>query len=343
LKLLAYKLQNPAEKVPLALVLLGDQGCGKSLWAKIVREAVTPYGAAVPSHALLSEFNGWVESALICVIDEAQGAHVSKGYDALKSYISETRTMLNEKHRVARQVDSYTFYILTSNDRRVGAYSNDDRRMYVVSAPEAREKAFYDRIGSWLRRGGASHALHWLLNYDLQGWKPPQSAPMTAEKYMAYMENLTPIQRIAEEMKTADRSIITLWIESALAWARSVEASGNVAMARQAQEVTNSMSMIQVRPFYSPEELAMMFPSLADNLHGSRTMRGTPAGEISRQLRESGVRYLKNADDPRGFRYRGMLRQYLVVADVDEFRTPITQNEFDRLMGQFPRYRDLKN
>ena len=42
LRLIAYKAQNPGEKVPLALVLIGKQGCGKSLWARLIREAFAP-------------------------------------------------------------------------------------------------------------------------------------------------------------------------------------------------------------------------------------------------------------------------------------------------------------
>lgn len=84
LNLMAYKAQNPGTKVPLAVVLIGEQGCGKSMWARIVREAFGKYGVAIPSKALLSEFNPWIEASLIGVIDEAQAMHLTKGADVLK-------------------------------------------------------------------------------------------------------------------------------------------------------------------------------------------------------------------------------------------------------------------
>ena len=340
LKLMAFKAQNPGEKVPLALVLLGSQGCGKSLWAKIIREAFAPYGAAIPSAALLSDFNGWVESSLVGVIDEAQAVHIFKAGDILKSMISEQRVMLNEKYRAARQVDNFVSFILTSNDRRVGAYSVDDRRMVVISAPDKREDEFYDRIVDWRDRGGPKKLLYWLLNYDLKGWRPPKNAPMSSEKYMAYMENLSPVQRLAEEMRTADHNVVKMWMDSALSWAKVEEVEGRPSMARAASDIKLALSRIQIRPFYTPEELAMVFPAVVETLHGRKGFN-TPAGEISRQLRENGIPYLRCADDPRGFMYQGRLRQFLIVANPNDWRKPLTQEQFDSLMSRFPRYGEM--
>jgi hypothetical protein len=336
LKLIAYKAQNPGVKVPLALVLLGTQGCGKSFWAQIVREAFAPYGAAVTPRALVSDFNGWVERSLVVVLDEARGVDISKGSETLKSLITETRTFLNEKYRAARQVDSYAMYILTSNDRRVGAYSQDDRRMFVISCPPKREKAFYDALRAWRDAGGPKRLLGWLLDYDLKGWVPPQAAPMTAEKYMAYMESLTPVQRLAEEMATADENVVKAWIDGSMAWANA--ALLDERQAARAKEIRDALMHYQIRPFYTPEEIATLFPAITAALHGAKD-RGTPAGEISRQLRECGVTYLRCKDDPRGFRWRGLVRQYLVIADQQEWAgAALTQAQFETAMQNFPKY-----
>lgn len=335
LRLIAYKAQNPGEKIPLALVLLGTQGCGKSFWSQIVREAFAPYGVSVNPRALVSDFNGWTEKSLIAVLDEARGVDVSKGAETLKSLISETKTYMNEKYRQARQIDSYTMYILTSNDRRVGSYSTDDRRMFVVSCPPKREKAFYDRIRSWRDDNGPKKLLGWLLDLDLEGWRPPAAAPMTAEKYMAYMESLTPIQRLAEDMLTSDDNVVKSWIDSALMWAN--QAVADERHAARAKDIKDAMGRIQIRPFYTPEELTMMFPAIAAQLHGHKASTNV-AGEISRQLRECGIPHLQNTDDPKGFRWRGMLRQYLIVSKQDDWPKKMSQDEFDRAMKNFPDY-----
>lgn len=340
LKLLAFKAQNPGLKIPLAMVLVGPQGCGKSLWAECARDAFYPYTAEVPSTALGMQFNGWTERTLLAVINEASGEILERQAPILRALISDKRVMLNEKFRIARQIDSYTQYIITSNDRGAGAYSADDRRMIVVPCPKKREAEFYRRVAVWKNTGGGAALLDYLLTMDLQGWEPPAQAPMTAEKYMAYMESLSPVQRLAEEMQTADEHVIVMWIQSALAWARQGELSNNPVQVRYAQEIVDSMRTIQIRPWYTPEELALMFPSITSQLHGMRARRAQASGEISKELRTAGISYLRSADDPRGFRWRGSIRQFLIVAEPDEWTEPVTQNEFDRLMAAFPRFGD---
>lgn len=340
LKLLAYKAQHPGTKIPLALVLVGSQGCGKSLWAECARDAFAPYTAEVPNSALGMQFNGWTERTLLAVINEASSDTLARHAPALRALISDKRVMLNEKFRVPRQINSYTQYIITSNDRGAGAYSADDRRMIVVSCPKKREPEFYRRVAAWRNAGGGAALLRYLLDYDLAGWVPPQQAPLTAEKYMAYMESLSPTQRLAEEMQTADEHVIVMWIQQALSWAQHAEISNNVAAARYAREIIDSLASIQIRPWYTPEELGLMFPSIVSQLHGARSVKARVAGEISRELRTAGVSYLRCADDPRGFRWRGSIRQYLVVAEQDEWTEPLPQAEFDRLMAQFPKFGD---
>jgi len=337
LKLLAYKAQNPGLKIPLALVLVGPQGCGKSLWSECVRDAFAPYTAEVSPQALISQFNGWTERTLIAVINEAAGDILAKAAPALRALISDKRVMLNEKFRAARQIDSYTFYIVTSNDRGAGAYSADDRRMIVVACPDKREGEFYQRIADWKEAGGGAALLDYLLNVDLAGWRPPNHAPLTAEKYMAYMESLTPVQRLAEEMRTADQNVITMWIQQALAWAEVAAMGNNTQHARYAAEIHDSLNTIQIRPFYTPEELALMFPAIASQLHGVRG-GAREAGAISKELRTAGIGYLRCSDDPRGFRWRGSQRQFLVVAEPEEWTQPLSQADFERYMAQFPTY-----
>lgn len=340
LKLLAYKAQHPGEKIPLAIVAVGPQGCGKSLWAECVRDAFNPYTAEIPTSALASQFNGWTERTLIAVINEASGETLHRYAPSLRALISDKRVMLNDKFRLARQIDSYTMYIITSNDRGAGAYSADDRRMIVVNCPGKREEVFYRRVASWKHNGGGRYLLHYLLHYDLRGWQPPVHAPLTAEKYMAYMESLTPIQRLAEEMKTANQHVIVLWIQQALGWAAQAELSNNPMQMRYAREIIDSLTTIQIRPWYTPEELALMFPAISAQLHGSQKQTAHAAGVISKELRTAGIGYLRCKDDPRGFRWRGMLRQYLIVAEPDEWSGELSQAEFERLMGQFQVYGD---
>ncbi|HKV83225.1 MAG TPA: DUF3854 domain-containing protein [Ktedonobacterales bacterium] len=349
LKLLAYKAQHPDEKIPLALVLIGQQGCGKTLWGETVRDAFAPYGVDVTPSSLSGEFQGWLERSLVALINEAKGEDILKASETLKALISDLKRPMNEKYRPVRQVNTYTSYIITSNRRAVGSYSADDRRMIVVDCPNKMTtpegQALYDtlgqRTGAWYHGGGPKHLLHYLLHLDLKGWRPPASAPMTPEKYLAYMEALTPVQRLAEDMRTASEHTIKLWLDQACAWARIHELSNNTGVAAMARATLENVAGYHIRPWYTPEELALMFPAIMDQMLGSKYDKTTPSGRISRELREAGVPYLVNADDPRGFKWKGQIRQYLVVAEFDDWQAPLHQADFERLMAMWPTYAQL--
>lgn len=345
LKLMAYKTQNPQEKIPLAMVLLGTQGCGKTLWSECLVAAFSPYSTVVTSKSFYSEFQGWMETALFAVITEAESEDMKKGGDILKSLISDLQRPMNEKFRPARQINSYTMYVITSNKRAVGAFAPDDRRMIVVDCPPAsshgslaEQFAYYDRVRAWKAAGGGKALLGYLLSYDLQGWRPPSRAPMTPEKYMAYIESLTPIQKLAEDMRTASDQTVKLWLDQAVAWAQIAELSSNPAMVNMGRATLDNVRHFEIRPWYTPEELALIFPHVVQQLLGSRMDSRMPAGKISAELREAGVPYLQCADDPRGFKFRGQVKQYLVVADFDEWRQPIRQDYFEQRMQHWPKY-----
>lgn len=342
LKLFAYKFQNPQEKIPLALVMIGPQGCGKSMWARCIREACGPHGVPLPSSALHADFNDWQEGSLVVTIDEAEESDMQKGRDVLKSMISEQKRNMNAKYRPARTITTYYQVIITSNNRAAGAFSADDRRMIVADCPPKREAAFYERIGAWLAGGGARCLAHYLLNYPLGGWTPPKHAPMSAEKHMAYVEGLTPVQRFAEDCNTADENRVKQWLDSAAAWGDVSVSSNNPQTAAIARKVLDSLPAWQVRAIYTPDELAVMLPMLADQSGAGRVGKRTTAGEISRQLRDAGIRYLQNSDDPRGFRWQGKVQQFLVIADMAEWPDALSQSEFDRYMASAPRYSQIR-
>jgi hypothetical protein len=338
-KLYAYKFQNPAEKVPLAAVLIGQQGCGKSLWVQCLREAVGPHGYPLASSELNSDFSGWQENTLIVSIDEAQEEDMQRARDVLKSMISEKHRSMNAKYRAARQIETFYQILITSNNRAAGAFTGDDRRMIVIDCPPKREAAFYDRIGAWRRAGGPRALAHFLLNYDLKGWRPPAQAPMTAEKHMAYVEGLTLIQTFAEACHTNTQNSVKMMLDNAVAWAEVNVTSNNAAAAAQARVTLDAASLWQIRPFYTPDELGQILPMFIDT---GRLGKRTSAGEISRQLRDAGIRYLQCSDDPRGFMWKGRIHQFLVIAAAEDYAEPLSQADFERAMQNMPRYSQIR-
>lgn len=339
LRMMAYKAQHPDEKFPLALVFIGKPGSGKSAWPKCIAKAFAPYGIVVPSAALKSDFNEFLECSLFAVIDEAQAVHTAGARDVLKNLISEKAARLNKKHVSATQVETFTQFALTANDRGVGAFEGDDRRMVVVGCPPPLPDAFYDELFNWLNSGGNLRLMHYLLTYDLKGWTPPKKAPVTAEKLMANQESLTPVEVLANDMLTADENVIRRWLDAATSWAQQATNGGGPEENKHAKAVLAMASSMQVRPFYTPDELAMLFPAIVGMLHGAKRLDGTPSGAISRALRNAGIGYLRSRDDERGFRWQGGWKQFLVIADMADWQAPLGQSEFEMYMRNFPLYR----
>lgn len=342
LKLMAYKAQHPEEKIPLALVLIGKQGSGKTMWCDCLQDAFAPYAAMPTPSVLASEFEGWLEKTLVAFTHEMTPQDLKRVSEKMKALITDEWRLMNEKFRLPRPVKYYGLHVITSNHVGVGAYANDDRRMVVIGTPGPGPEELYMTCLRWKRAGGGKHLLYYLLNFDLHGWTPPSRAPMTAEKSLATAEAMTVVQHIAEDMQTADQHVIVRWLDTAAAWAQANELSSNTTVAGRARDVATHIKQFPVKPWYTGPELTMLLPAVVESLMGSKHQLSTPAGAISGELRSAGIPYLVNVDDPTGFMHQGQRKQYLVVADFAAWENGITQKQFDMYMREWPTYGSLK-
>lgn len=340
-KTICYKVQNFGETIGLGLVMIGPQGGGKSLFGEILSDMVKPYGSVIKSSMLGSDFNPWVETSLVVVMNEAKSKQLKHNMDEVKTYVTDKEQPMNEKYRTNRTVTFYGFLVFNSNERTAGAFPDDDRRMIVLDCPNTHPDRddFYVPIHEWRRNGGPKKLLHFMQNYDLKGWKPPRHAPQTREKRMAYFNSLTPVQKLAHAVKDGDENLVAQWISASLDWAASDSAQLNPGLA---SDVASSLNHLQIRPFYTPEELALLFPHITSQLRMSRVKDATRENILAQELVQQGVRYLKCKDNFDGFRWKGQIRQYLIISNQDEFDKPITQEEFEVLMATYPKYKDYR-
>ncbi len=316
LKLVIYKAQNPAKKVEIAPLLIGPTGSGKSLWADIVRDAFGKYGKVASVKTIMNNFNSFMEHAMFVQIDEAERADMEKITEELKSLITGKKLELNAKHRKQYEIANYAMFYISSNKRAVGAFSPDDRRMFVMQAPKRHpdDEAFYrDYVVAWKDDNGPKKLMHWMLEYDLKGWKPPLRPPLTSEKIMARIENMSLAEKLATEMKEHGVDRVIMWLDAAQAWC--TEAAGNDKTAEQAKQVQTALHAFEVRPFYTAEELCLMFPDIVESLRLEKAAdtRATVAGKMSAVLRDWEIQFLQNKNDPHGFKWRGRTQNYLRV------------------------------
>ena len=345
IKLLAYKVQNQTRKIPLAVLVVGEQGSGKSLWAALARGAFGDYGQSRNGRDLTQDWNGFLEKALLVTVDDVSVRQMRGNIETLRAWISEPRIERKEKYLKNREVDNYALLIFTTNHRDAGAFAHDDRRFLVVGAPKRdKDSTYYDPIYTWLRSGEAgANIYHYLLHYDLDGWEPPIMAPTTAEKRMAYEESLSPFERLARDMQTSTQHVVVQWLQTAEQWALSVIASPGHADTPRANEILASIGHFPIRPWYTADELCNMFPHMLAELQNQtrRYSHATLPGKVSTQLRNNGIYFLKNLDDPDGFMWRGRKQQFLIVCPSAPYPRAVGQAEFDAAMAQMGDYRPV--
>lgn len=340
-KTLCYKIQNLAGRCDISFMLLGKQGSGKSLFGKICMGMVQPYATKLSMDMVAGDFNGWMEETLIAVIAETEGAKLRDNIGTIQSWITDKQQNVNEKYRVAKQVNNNTFFMLDSNELSAGFFPDDDRRMVVVHCPNRHpDESFYDDIGEWYEKGGPKHLLHYFQHYDLEGWTPPNKAPKTRAKHNMHVAGLTPLQKIGEKiLDEKTNNLVYMWMQSAQAWAATAAGQPNVPHSLL-DNVTTSLARLQIRPFYTPDELEMLLPALSAGIGQAARGRFTSAMKLAQELSQQGVPFLNCIDSLDGFRHAGQAQQYLIISDFDEYEDGLTQAEFTQLMRNFPTYKE---
>lgn len=342
IKLLAHKAQNQMLKPPLSIMLIGEQGSGKSLWAKLVSSAFGRYGTSKSGADLNQNWNGFIERSLVATIDDVSARQMKMNIETIRNWISEHKVERIEKYLKNREVDNFCLFIFTTNHRDAGAFAHDDRRFLVVGSPPRKHgKDHYQPIWDWVNSGKAgSNIYHYLLNLDLKGWTPPIQAPVTAEKRMAYEESLSDFAKLARDMRKSDKNIIEMWLTVAEQWAMNVIGAPGHTDTMKAQEIMSAIQHFPVRPWYTAHELTQMFPHMLADLD-RRTRHWNHAtidGKVSSELRSNGIGFLQNEDDPDGFRWKNDKKQFLLVCPEMGYPDSMTQRDFDTYMESFGNY-----
>lgn len=151
----AASLYRDSERMRWSVLLVSEiRGSGKSLAASIVQALhYAPSTASLETlGALTGKFNGWLagKTMVVCheTIDASQSAFTAM--EALKSSITEERTMLEAKGRDKQSVRAWARYWFNSNSLDGLPFDATERRIFAVvcEATEPREEAFYTAVGT---------------------------------------------------------------------------------------------------------------------------------------------------------------------------------------------------
>lgn len=201
LRWVAYPLQNPGAKLKSALIFHGAHGTGKNLFFDCVRDLYGDYGVMVSQNELEDKFTSWMSRKLFIVGDEVvtrQEMYHKK--NQLKWMITADKKIpIRAIQQDVRYESNHLNLVFLSNESQPLALEEGDRRYLVVYTPHKAREDLYQRVGDFLKSGGARRFLHYLLALDLGDFKPDTKPLMTEAKRDLIELGLRPSERFVSE------------------------------------------------------------------------------------------------------------------------------------------------
>lgn len=183
LKWIAYSIQNPEGPQGIAMVLRGDRGIGKGIFANAWVKCFGSAGMSTQSdEAITGQFNERLERTCALFLDEMFWAGNRKAEESIKHKITEPEISTEAKFQSRRNVrNNLKIMMATNNDWAVPA-AMDERRFVVFDCKRVwpQEDDFYGLVKNELYRNGGLQAFFYdMANMDIEGFRPTRDYPRT--------------------------------------------------------------------------------------------------------------------------------------------------------------------
>jgi hypothetical protein len=203
---MANAVQNPGEPGGTCIVLKGEPGTGKGVFARGFGGLFGRYFLHLTrQQQLVGKFNAHHAECVLAFADEAVGNNDPEVAAAMKAIITEPTLICEAKGVDAEQVPNNIHLIMASNSTWVVPVEIGDRRYVVldVSSEHREDKPYFNAIEAELRSGGYEALLHLLLSRDIKGWRPMDNRPVTAALEGQKRESLTGIAAVWHDLLSA--------------------------------------------------------------------------------------------------------------------------------------------
>lgn len=188
---MARCVQQPDCPGEVAIVLRGEQGTGKSIFAKIFGSLFGRHFLQVsdPKH-LVGSFNSHLRDCVVIFGDEAFYAGDKKHESVLKALVTESHLTIESKGIDVVSAPNYTHVILASNSNWVVPAGSNERRFFAldVSAEKMQDKKYFQAMQNEINNGGREALLHFLLAYDISNFEVrdvPKTAALQDQKLLS--------------------------------------------------------------------------------------------------------------------------------------------------------------
>ncbi|SHJ78647.1 hypothetical protein SAMN04488012_12020 [Palleronia salina] len=167
---LASTFARPGVKVPSSLVIIGEQGTGKSKVFDWVREAIGAAALKVSAGKhLTGNFNAHLDGKIFLTCEEAFWGGDKQAAGVMKDIVSSDTLQIEGKFEKLVTRPNYLNTVFISNNSWVVPVDGEDaRRFFVLECSNARKKdaVFFGEIDDQMRRGGMEAMVHELMHWN---------------------------------------------------------------------------------------------------------------------------------------------------------------------------------
>lgn len=167
---MAYAVQHPDEQGHIAIVMKGEQGTGKSVFARAFGKLFGQHFLHIAnSKHLVGNFNAHLRDCAVLFADEAFWAGDKQGEGVLKMLVTEEEIMVEGKGRDAILCRSFIHMLIASNHEWVIPAGKGERRYFAIEVSDARkdDHLYFKAIKEELEAGGYEAMLYELLDMDI--------------------------------------------------------------------------------------------------------------------------------------------------------------------------------
>lgn len=134
LNFMAHCVQHPGAIHAFALVICGNHGSGKTLFAQLLGKMVGDKNFnLVNTNDIKSRFNDWAENKQVILLDECFDIGTLEIANKLKGLVGAKELSIEGKNVQVRRVKNFGNYILTSNYSDAVRMDSGERRYYVIN------------------------------------------------------------------------------------------------------------------------------------------------------------------------------------------------------------------
>lgn len=192
---MARCVQVPGERAEVALVLRGEQGTGKGIFANSFCALFSPHTYhASSANEITGRFSGHLKDVLVVFMDEAFYAGDKSHVGTLKKIVTEKEISIEEKYLKRVEVPNRLKIIIASNEHWVIPAGMQERRflMLNVSSAKQQQTSYFNAIVKQLNNGGYEAMLCDLLDRDISKFEH-RYCPRTEALAEQQLYSMTPV------------------------------------------------------------------------------------------------------------------------------------------------------